>query len=133
MAATKTTRLWSALVSAILAFFASLGLITTQAAAAVPQTAGAGNPATAAPAAHPVPASLVARPFDQSRPPTMKQRIRAEAHNSSPSSRNLKIPRAEARHRADTRAHLWLTEDTALTSHDTSSRPAAHHQHHSSD
>ncbi|MFI6941544.1 DUF6344 domain-containing protein [Streptomyces sp. NPDC050418] len=105
MAATKATRLWSALVSALLAFFASLGLITPQAAAAVPQQTDAGNPATTAPATHTVPAPRSARPYDQSRPPTMKQRIRAEAHNSSPSSRSPKIPRAEARYRADAREH----------------------------
>ncbi len=127
MAATKATRLWSALVSALIAFFASLGLITTEAAAAVPQTSDAGNPATSAPAAHPVPASLLTRPYDSSRPPTMKQRIRAEAHNSSPSSRSLKIPRAEARHRADTREHSWLNEDTALTTYETKQGATQHH------
>ncbi|MBC9714232.1 hypothetical protein H9Y04_16850 [Streptomyces sp. TRM66268-LWL] len=135
MAATKATRLWSALVSALLAFFASLGLITTPAAAAVPQRTDAGNPATSAPAAHPVPASLIARPCDSTRPPTMKQRIRAEAHNSSPSSRSFKIPRAEARHRADTREPHLLNDETALTTYENSRTGAQHGvaQHHSSD
>ncbi|MER7171604.1 DUF6344 domain-containing protein [Streptomyces mesophilus] len=132
MAATKATRLWSALVSALLAFFASLGLITTQAAAAVPQQTDAGNPATSTPAAHSVPAPLAARPYDLSLPPTMKQRIRAEAHGSSPSSRSFKIPRAEARHRADTREPHLLNEETAAGAYETNSA-AGHLQHHSSD
>ncbi|WP_415947729.1 DUF6344 domain-containing protein [Streptomyces sp. KLOTTS4A1] len=127
MAATKATRLWSALIGALLAFFASLGLITPQAAAAVPQQTEAGNPATVPPADRTRPAAPVSRPYDPSRPPTMKQRIRAEAHNSSPASRSPKIPRAEARHRADTREPARLNEEAVFTGEHGRAAAAQHH------
>ncbi|MEV6378253.1 DUF6344 domain-containing protein [Streptomyces sp. NPDC051773] len=85
MAQNKVMKLWTAIVTAFLALCTALGLVTTTASAAVPQTATTRNcaiPATAP--AMPLPA----RPHDRALPPTMKQRIRAEAHGSSPSCRH---------------------------------------------
>ncbi|MGW0734390.1 DUF6344 domain-containing protein [Streptomyces sp. NPDC002851] len=99
MAKHKVIRVWSVIVTALLAFFASLGLSSTAAATpAVPQEESSGN-RTAEPAAQhtdrTAPVTLpAARAYDGSRPPTMKQRIRAEAHGSSPSSRTVNLPAA---------------------------------------
>ncbi len=79
--------LWTALVTAVLALLTSLGLITTTAVAAVPEAETARN--TSAPqdtTAQEEP--IRARPYAHSLPPTMKQRIHAEAHGSSPSCRH---------------------------------------------
>ncbi|MFP3989221.1 DUF6344 domain-containing protein [Streptomyces sp. E11-3] len=93
MAANKVTRVWSVLVTALLAFFTTLGLITTATAApAVPQQDTTRNrtdlttvsTAISAPATAP-------RPYAPSKPPTMKQRIHAEAHGSSPSVRGTTV------------------------------------------
>lgn len=85
MAQNKVMKLWTAIVTAFLALCTALGLITTTAAAAVPQTETTGNCAarTMTP-----PLPLQARPHDRALPPTMKQRIHAEAHGSSPSCRH---------------------------------------------
>ncbi|MFM9694858.1 DUF6344 domain-containing protein [Streptomyces europaeiscabiei] len=85
MAQNKVMKLWTAIVTAVLALCTALGLITTTASAAVPQTKSTRN--CAAPA---TPAAMTppARPHDRALPPTMKQRIRAEAHGSSPSCRH---------------------------------------------
>lgn len=85
MAQNKVMKLWTTVVTALLALCTALGLITTAAAAAVPQTETARN--CAAPATKPSP-PLQSDPHDRSLPPTMKQRIRAEAHGSSPSCRH---------------------------------------------
>ncbi|MZF85376.1 DUF6344 domain-containing protein [Streptomyces sp. SID5643] len=97
MARNKVMNLWTAIVTAFLALCTALGLVTTTAAVAVPQTEqksnsnGASIPQqrTAAPAVFPwsSPRAL---------PPTMKQRIRAEAHG--------KTPRCRHRSPADTQA-----------------------------
>ncbi|MFJ4816827.1 DUF6344 domain-containing protein [Streptomyces sp. NPDC088801] len=91
MARNKVMKLWTAIVTAFLALCTALGLVTTTAAAAVPQTEqksnsngnGASIPQqrTAAPATFPwsSPRAL---------PPTMKQRIRAEAHGKTPRCRH---------------------------------------------
>ncbi|SCD56337.1 hypothetical protein GA0115251_11253 [Streptomyces sp. TverLS-915] len=98
MAAQTFSTLWKALVGAFLALFAFLGL------AAVPAQAAA--PATPAPQPRELPCeengpqgfavatALFGPPLVQGRslPPTMKQRIRAEQHGSSPSCRQLVIP-----------------------------------------
>lgn len=84
MARITVMKLWTALVTAFLALCTALGLVTATASAAVPQTDSTCNstPAETVPAPG-------ARPLSPSRslPPTMKQRIRAEAHGSSPSCR----------------------------------------------
>ncbi|MFF4181757.1 DUF6344 domain-containing protein [Streptomyces sp. NPDC001691] len=92
MATSKLTTWWTALIGALVALLAFLGLAgpATAATASVPQhdaTYNRSEPATSvAPTVH------WALPAASALPPTMKQRIRAEAHGSSPSSR----------HRADT-------------------------------
>ncbi|WP_435611440.1 DUF6344 domain-containing protein [Streptomyces sp. bgisy159] len=91
MAKTQVMKVWTAFVTAFLALCTALGLITTTAATAVAQSEPARNSGNraAAPAASP---ALAAGPWSWTRaralPPTMKQRIRAEAHGKSPSCRH---------------------------------------------
>ncbi|MFJ8310234.1 MULTISPECIES: DUF6344 domain-containing protein [unclassified Streptomyces] len=90
MATSKLTTWWTSLISALVALFAAFGFAGQASAAApaasVPQNDVTHNrsepPASVAPTVHwalPAPSAL---------PPTMKQRIRAEAHGASPSSRH---------------------------------------------
>jgi hypothetical protein len=90
-AQSKLMELWTSFVTALLALCTTLGLITvTTATATAAQTEPAHDdtartttpPATRAPAVHP--------PLPRARalPPTMKQRIGAEAHGKSPSCRH---------------------------------------------
>jgi hypothetical protein len=84
----KARTMWTALITALFALLAALGLSTAATAAQQPATASAptsGHPAASA-ASVAVPRSPAR---EQSVPPTMKQRIRAEAHGASPSSRHL--------------------------------------------
>ncbi|WP_371578839.1 DUF6344 domain-containing protein [Streptomyces sp. NBC_01314] len=85
MAQNKVMQMWTAIVTAVLALCTALGLITTTASAAAPQTETTRN--CAAPTTTQA-MSPPARPHDRALPPTMKQRIRAEAHGSSPSCRH---------------------------------------------
>ncbi|MFJ3667933.1 DUF6344 domain-containing protein [Streptomyces sp. NPDC090106] len=81
----QVTKLWTALVTALLALCTTLGLITTTAAAAVPRSEQSRNTsASAEPPAQPLWSWAVVRAL----PPTMKQRIRAEAHGKTPSCRH---------------------------------------------
>ncbi|MFE2600180.1 DUF6344 domain-containing protein [Streptomyces sp. NPDC057617] len=105
MAALKVKKLWTVFITAFFAVLASLGFSTPAAAAGtavqqpaeqpVPAPAGeAGGTAEAAEAADPVPVrATVPRAAgasrDRSLPPTIRQRITAEAHGSSPSVRHL--------------------------------------------
>ncbi|HZF87898.1 DUF6344 domain-containing protein [Streptomyces sp.] len=94
MARTTVMKLWTAFVTAFLALCTALGLVTTTAAAAVPQTDSTRNSGTGTGTTAPVttPAtSPAAWPHARSLPPTMKQRIRAEAHGSSPSCRHRSL------------------------------------------
>lgn len=88
MAQNKVMNLWTAVITAFLALFTALGLITTTAAAAVPQTQPARNSAVA----HPEPLAAAQGnglwSYVKALPPTMKQRIRAEAHGKTPSCRH---------------------------------------------
>lgn len=93
MAAFKVKKLWTVFITAFFAVLASLGLSTPAAAAGAAVHQPAEQPA---PAAHQNAKSATARvplprsmPRDRSLPPTIKQRIRAEAHGSSPSVRHL--------------------------------------------
>ncbi|MEV5317676.1 DUF6344 domain-containing protein [Streptomyces sp. NPDC052687] len=92
MARTTVMKLWTAFVTAFLALFTALGLVTTTAAAAVPQTDSASNSGKGATAPVTTPATPAMSPWAwagaRSLPPTMKQRIRAEAHGTSPSCRH---------------------------------------------
>jgi hypothetical protein len=86
MAQIKVMKLWTAVITAFLALFTALGLITTTAAAAVPQTQPARNSAAVHPEPPAVSPALWSHP--RSLPPTMKQRIRAEAHGKTPHCRH---------------------------------------------
>ncbi|MEU9588302.1 DUF6344 domain-containing protein [Streptomyces sp. NPDC048193] len=87
MARNKVMKLWTAIVTAFLALCTALGFVTTTAAAAVPHTEKHSNTKTA-----PESAAPAAAPWSWSRagalPPTMKQRIHAEAHGKAPSCRH---------------------------------------------
>lgn len=78
MARDQVMKLWTAIVTAFLSLCTALGLIEPAAAAPVPQEK---TPRHAAPLRQ-------AWSFISSLPPTMKQRIRAEAHGSSPGCRH---------------------------------------------
>ena len=94
MATSKLTTWWTALIGALVALLASLGLAgqaTAAPAASVPQHSATYN--RSEPDIPVAPAVHWAVPAASALPPTMKQRIRAEAHGASPSSR----------HRADDR------------------------------
>ncbi|MCT9005305.1 DUF6344 domain-containing protein [Streptomyces rhizosphaerihabitans] len=89
MTQNKVMKLWTAIVTAFLALCTTLGLITTTAAAAVPQAGSARNTETSVTATAIAPAMATsAWSYSRALPPTMKQRIRAEAHGSSPSCRH---------------------------------------------
>lgn len=84
----KVMKLWTVVVTAFVALFTALGLVTTTAAAAVPQTQPARNSAVA----HPEPLAMHGLwSYVRSLPPTMKQRIRAEAHGKTPSCRSRSL------------------------------------------
>ncbi|MFF9196496.1 DUF6344 domain-containing protein [Streptomyces sp. NPDC014779] len=101
MATAKVKQFWTAFVSVLFALFASLGLATPAAAAtAQPSLSQGDEPAPAAGAetraeraAVPLPAQRTASHWHLAQgralPPTIKQRIRAEAHGSSPAVRHL--------------------------------------------
>ena len=96
MTQNKVMKLWSAIVTAFLALCTTLGLVTTTAAAAVPQAGPARNAETPAAAPETAPAQVSwIWSLNRALPPTMKQRIRAEAHGSSPSCRH-RAPADEA-------------------------------------
>ncbi|MFI1164910.1 DUF6344 domain-containing protein [Streptomyces sp. NPDC020801] len=83
----KVMKLWTAIVTAFLALCTALGLVTTTATAAT----AAPQPETAPKNTAPVPAQTTSpwsRNHARSLPPTMKQRIRAEAHGKSPGCRH---------------------------------------------
>ncbi|GED85910.1 DUF6344 domain-containing protein [Streptomyces sp. 6-11-2] len=83
----KVMKLWTAIVTAFLALCTALGLITTTASAA----SAAPQPETAPKSTAPLPAQTttsLSSPHTRSLPPTMKQRIRAEAHGRTPGCRH---------------------------------------------
>ncbi|MFI6945233.1 DUF6344 domain-containing protein [Streptomyces sp. NPDC050422] len=93
MSTFKAKSLWTAFITAFFALLASLGLASSAAAATeatVTEPAATSHEhrgaTTATPAAPSVRWTL---PRDRALPPTMKQRIRAEAHGSSPAARHL--------------------------------------------
>ncbi len=110
MARNKVMKLWNAVVTAFLALCTTLGLITTTASAAVPQTEKARNSDSASTAAEPT-APLWSWSLIRALPPTMKQRIHAEAHGKSPGCRHSPVDDAADSDSAD------CSDDT------TSSRP----------
>ncbi|MBT2445194.1 hypothetical protein J7E93_34960 [Streptomyces sp. ISL-36] len=99
MATAKVKQFWTAFISVLFALLASVGLASTATAAQAPSVQQPEEPASGATTAA---RSLAAVPAQRTRewaqwpavrdralPPTIKQRIRAEAHNSSPSVRHL--------------------------------------------
>ncbi|WP_455358392.1 DUF6344 domain-containing protein [Streptomyces sp. SYSU K21746] len=91
MAANKVKTMWTAFLGALVALFAALGFAPRTAAAQQPAQqpvvpAASRRRPVRTPVAY-VPAPRRARSRDTSLPPTIKQRIRAEAHNASPSAR----------------------------------------------
>ncbi|MGW0958154.1 DUF6344 domain-containing protein [Streptomyces gelaticus] len=87
--------IWTAFVTAFFALLAALGLMSTpatateQSATEPTTTAQEHRGATAATAT--TPSVRWTFPRDRALPPTMKQRIRAEAHGSSPATRHLSV------------------------------------------
>ncbi|MBL1109539.1 hypothetical protein JK361_34010 [Streptomyces sp. 5-8] len=102
MTQNKVMKLWTAIVTAFLALCTALGLVSagtaTAAAAAGPRTETP-RTGTAQRTTPTIPAMRHwAWSHGRALPPTMKQRIRAEAHGKSPSCRHraLKETQAEA-------------------------------------
>ena len=97
MAQNKVMKLWTAIVTAFLALLAAFGLVATTATAAVAQTETTGNRENAG--AHhvtmPTPSRYWSWPHARALPPTMKQRIHAEAHGKSPSCRHRPLADAD--------------------------------------
>ncbi|CAL9513702.1 hypothetical protein SUDANB176_03705 [Streptomyces sp. enrichment culture] len=90
MARNKVMKLWTAIVTAFLALCTALGLVTTTASAAVPQTEPTRNSESLPNATEPEPVPFVWSLLT-ALPPTMKQRIHAEAHGKSPSCRHRPV------------------------------------------
>jgi len=115
MSTFKAKSIWTAFITAFFALLASLGLAGSTAAAAETTNTNTEPAATThehAPAARATATGPSVRwtlPRDRALPPTMKQRIRAEAHGSSPATRHLS---------ADTK-NTVNTTSTARTSHGT--------------
>ncbi|MFE7351616.1 DUF6344 domain-containing protein [Streptomyces sp. NPDC057543] len=93
MSTFKAKNIWTALITAFFAVLAALGLMSTPAAATeqnTPEPTTTNHEhmgATAATAT--TPSVRWTLPRDRALPPTMKQRIRAEAHGSSPAAHQL--------------------------------------------
>ncbi|MFI8824243.1 DUF6344 domain-containing protein [Streptomyces sp. NPDC053431] len=131
MATAKVKQFWTAFVSVLFALLASLGLASPATAAQQPalqqgeEPALAGGAAPAARPAVPVPAQRTARDWHTAQgralPPTIKQRIRAEAHGSSPSVRHLRADAGEP----DLFGWAGLAGPTGLTGTTTATRTAA--------
>lgn len=117
MAQNQVMKLWTAIVTAFIALCTTLGLVTTAAAAAVQETGTARNRSDDS-AAQLTPAATTPWPWSHARalPPTMKQRIRAEAHGKSPSCRHRPL--------ADTEAEAVPAVPQPSCAPDTRARPA---------
>ncbi|GAA0642588.1 hypothetical protein GCM10009535_19900 [Streptomyces thermocarboxydovorans] len=115
MAKNKVMKLWTVIVTAFLALCTALGLSTTTASAAVPQTETARNTERAADTTAAPAVLLRFSPRPSALPPTMKQRIHAEAHGKSPRCRHLLAMGTNA-------DLLMCAPDTAAPS-DTTSQP----------
>jgi hypothetical protein len=91
MTQNKVMKLWTAIVTAFLALCTALGLVTAATATAATAAAQPESPRTDA--THHAAPAIPATPrwvwsHARALPPTMKQRIRAEAHGKSPSCRH---------------------------------------------
>jgi hypothetical protein len=88
MATANVTTFWNALIAALLKCVAALGFAVPSRAPfpAAPRPEATRDGATTVPSSRP---SELLPDRDRSLPPTMKQRIRAEAHGASPAARSL--------------------------------------------
>ncbi|MDQ0795241.1 DUF6344 domain-containing protein [Streptomyces sp. B1I3] len=99
MSAFKVKSIWTAFITAFFAILASLGLATAQAQATTAEPAATTHEHTGAGAATATtPSVRWTLPRDRALPPTMKQRIRAEAHGSSPATRQLSVDATDTAH-----------------------------------
>ncbi|WP_329615160.1 DUF6344 domain-containing protein [Streptomyces brevispora] len=93
MSTYRAKNIWTAFITAFFALLAALGLAGSTASATeatVTEPAATNHEHTGANAATPTaPSVRWTLPRDRALPPTMKQRIRAEAHGSSPATRHL--------------------------------------------
>ncbi|MGN5637124.1 DUF6344 domain-containing protein [Streptomyces sp. AC154] len=93
MSTYRAKNIWTAFITAFFALLAALGLAGSTASATeatVTEPATTTHEHTGATAATATtPSVRWTLPRDRALPPTMKQRIRAEAHGSSPSTRHL--------------------------------------------
>ncbi|MFJ9815922.1 DUF6344 domain-containing protein [Streptomyces sp. NPDC101151] len=97
MTQNKVMKLWTAIVTAFLALCTALGLVTAASAAAAATPAESPQSTTEQRTVPTIPA-MNHWIWSQGRalPPTMKQRIRAEAHGKSPSCRHRPLDETEA-------------------------------------
>ncbi|MFH8771043.1 DUF6344 domain-containing protein [Streptomyces sp. NPDC017958] len=96
MTQNKVMKLWTAIVTAFFALCTALGLATATTATAAPRT----ESPRATTAQRTIPTIPAMHHWSwshgKSLPPTMKQRIRAEAHGKSPSCRHRPVDETEA-------------------------------------
>ncbi|MEU1089047.1 DUF6344 domain-containing protein [Streptomyces sp. NPDC005576] len=111
MSAFKVKNLWTAFITAFFALLASLGLAAANASATEQQPTHTTQEHTGATAATATtPSVRWTLPRDRALPPTMKQRIRAEAHGSSPATRHLPADTANAPGTEAARTNYAATE-----------------------
>ncbi|KUN24301.1 hypothetical protein AQJ23_22290 [Streptomyces antibioticus] len=118
----KVMKLWTAIVTAFLALCTTLGLVTTTAAAAAPQADTTRNSTARVTTPELTPWAAAwswSLTHARSLPPTMKQRIRAEAHGKTPSCRHRSPSDTESTDEATA-----LCDDTAAAP---PAEPAAPH------
>ncbi|MFC9759815.1 DUF6344 domain-containing protein [Streptomyces sp. NPDC056921] len=120
MSAFKPKTIWTAFVTALFALLAAVGFMSTPAEAteqSTPEPTTTNQEHTGATAATATtPSVRWTLPRDRALPPTMKQRIRAEAHGSSPATRHMSVDATgatETRNVART-AHGAPAEDAPL-------------------
>ncbi|MDF3300958.1 DUF6344 domain-containing protein [Streptomyces tropicalis] len=95
----KVMKLWTAIVTAFLALCTALGIASTTTAATTAAAAPQPRPKTAPKSTANIPAQttpLRSRVNARSLPPTIKQRIRAEAHGRTPTCRHRQLDEAAA-------------------------------------
>ncbi len=93
-------KLWTTIVTAFLALFTALGFVSTTSAAAVPHTETS-RKSNSNDKDRSAELTVPAMPqwawsYARALPPTMKQRIRAEAHGKTPSCRHRPLTDTEA-------------------------------------
>lgn len=114
--------LWTSIVTAFLALFTALGFVTTSAAAAVPHTETARRSDSDDGDRNTMQLTVPAMPqwawsYARSLPPTMKQRIRAEAHGRTPSCRHRPLTESEAATSATSGCDSVAAPDRPLVPH----------------